>query len=248
MSSVSGTNNPTNLREIARKHVVLSRVDVGAAKAVQVTKLDLTGYAFKGDERVVVVARAGNTSRRYELGTVASISPEPMDLSGLDLSRPLRFRLLVRDQVSPRLRASAENLRCTGDGDVESLLPMVSAELGQRIWRLAIGDDGVELLFNGRLFQSGASAEGYAPFRAMVLPEAARQVFEYLAKDPERLNAENSVWVEWAEWMRTLRIEVPPPDDEELRQAWVEESTAQFCDYFKTADDLQAFVEKGGTA
>jgi len=223
-------------------------MDVGGQKVFQVTKLDFAKYPFAGPEKVVLVARAGNTSRRYDLGTVASWSQNSHELDGLDFSKPLRFRLLIRDDASPRLIASAENLRCSGDGDIESFFPIVTADLGQRLWRVVISEDGAELHCNERVFPSGASAEGYAPFRTLVLPEALRQVLEYLAKDPERMSGDDGVWVDWVAWMRYLKIEVPPPQEEEFRQAWVEESTARFCDHFKTAEDLQVFLEHGGVS
>lgn len=248
MPRVSGTSNPTNLREIAKKHISLSRMDIDGRKVFQVAKLDFSKYSFDGSERIVVIARAGNTSRRYELGTVASWNLAAQDLDGLDFSRPLRFRLLVRSGVSPKLIASAENLRCSGDGDIESLLPIISTDLGQRLWRLFIGEDGAELQCNETVFPSGASAESYPPFRALVLPEALRQVLEYLANDPERVTDDDSAWGEWGAWMRYLNIQVPPPHEEELKREWVEVSTARFCDHFKTADDLQAFLGQGGLA
>jgi hypothetical protein len=248
MPRVSGTSNPTNLREIAKKHISLSRMDIDGRKVFQVAKLDFSKYSFSGSEKIFLIARAGNTSRRYELGTVDRWNQDAQDLDGLDFSKPLRFRLLVRKHDSPKLIASAENLRCSGDGDIESLLPIISTDLGQRLWRLVIGEDGAELQCNEKVFPSGASAEGYPPFRALVLPEALRQVLEYLANDPERVSEDDSVWLEWGVWMRYLRIEVPPPHEKELKHGWVEDSTARFCDHFKTAEDLQAFLGQGGLA
>lgn len=245
MARVSGTTNPTNLREIARKHVSVSRFEMAGRKQFQISKLDLSSYDLAGDERVLVIARAGNTSRRYDVGTVNAWNQEGHDLSGLDSSQILRFRVLVRKKESPKLVATAENLRCTGDGDIESLLPIVSTDLGQRLWRVVIDEDGAVLQCNERVFPSGASAESYAPFRALVLPEALRQVLEYVAEDPDKLNTEGTIWLEWGVWMRRVGIEMPPPHEEDQRPAWVTESTARFCDYFKSADDLQQALQHG---
>lgn len=248
MARVSGTTNPTNLKEIARKHVGLSRFEVGGKKHFRLTKLELDGYDLESDEQVIVVARAGNTSRRYEIGVVSAWSPEPRDLSGLDGSQVLRFRILIRKKDSKRLTATAENLRCAGDGDIESLLPIVSTDLGQRLWAIIIDEDGAVLQCNERVFPSGASAESYAPFRSLVLPEALRQVLLYLGRDPERINTEGTVWVDWGAWMRQLGIDVPPPSDEDQLASWITESTGRFCDYFKSADDLQQSLQQGEVA
>jgi hypothetical protein len=248
MARVSGTTNPTNLQEIARKHVGLSRFEVGGKKHFQLTKLELGSYRFEGNEQVIVVARAGNTSRRYEIGVVNAWGQEPKDLSGLDGSQVLRFRILIRKENSKKLVATAENLRCVGDGDIESLLPIVSTDLGQRLWAIVIDEDGAVLQCNERVFPSGASAESYAPFRSLVLPEALRQVLLYLGKDPEKINTDGTVWVEWGAWMRQLGIDVPPPSDEDQLAVWITESTGRFCDYFKSADDLQQSLQQGDAA
>jgi hypothetical protein len=213
-------------------------------KQFQINKLDLATYRFDGDERVFIIARAGNTSRRYDVGTVNAWSHEPHDLSDLDSSQVTRFRILIRKGNSAKLIATAENLRCAVDGDIESLLPIVCTDLGQRLWKVVIDDEGAILQCNDRIFPSGASAESYVPFRTLVLPEALRQVLEYVARDPERINAEGSVWIEWGTWMRQLGIEVPPPEDEDQRSAWVVESTGRFCDQFKSADDLQHLLQQ----
>lgn len=245
MPRISGTTNPTNLKEIARKDIRLTRADLGGKKVFEVGRLDLGGYDFRGDERVIVIARAGNTSRRYEIGTVAAWGRQPYSLDGLDPSQVLKFRILVREENSPRLLASAEGIRCAGDEDVESLLPIVSADLGERVWNLAIDEDGAVLQVNERVFPSGASAESYPPFRALVLPEALRQILDHLAEEPERLQSD--AWMAWTAWMRSLDID-PPPRDGDLAEVWVRESTARFCDHFRSTSDLQQSLQHGAEA
>lgn len=244
MARVSATTNPTNLQEIARKDVSIQRFESAGHRQFQVTRFVLEGYRFGGNERVLVIAHAGSTSRRYELGTVNAWSREPHDLDGLDGSQILRFRVLIRNEGSARLIATAENIRCVGDGDIESLLPIISVDLGQRLWAVEVNEEGALLQCNQYVFPSGASAESYPPFRALVLPEALRQVLEYLAKDPDVM-AEGTIWFEWGTWMRNVGIETPPPQDEDRRAEWVRESTAKFCDYFKSADDLQQALQQG---
>jgi hypothetical protein len=244
MARVSRTTNPTNLIEIDRTDVGLSRLDISGRPHFKVDRLDLTRYTFAGDEIVTVIARAGPTSKRYELGTVTTWARDVLDLSTLDLTQVLKFRLLIRRKDSAKLLAAAENLRCRGDGDIESLLPIVSTDLGQRLWRILIDADGAILQCNEKVFPSGASAESYAPFRALVLPEALRQVLEYIANDPEMLNGEGTIWAEWGAWMGQLGIEYPPIEESELLAEWLLESTAQFCEEFKCADDLQRALQQ----
>jgi hypothetical protein len=245
MPSQTSTTNPTGLIEIARKHIEISRFEVAGKRKFQFLKLDLATYDLKGDDEIVVIARAATTSRRYALGSVACWSAAAYELEGLDTSHAPRFRVLIRRGDAAKLIASAENLRCVGDGDVESLLPIVSTDLGQRLWRLAIDDDGAILQCNKDVFPNGESAQGYAPFCALVLPEALRGVLAHIAKDPTILGSDETGWGDWGVWMRQLGIEVPPPADEDLRPGWVEESTAIFCESFQFATDLQKALQAG---
>jgi hypothetical protein len=166
-----------------------------------------------------------------------------LELENIDPSQILRFRILVRREDSARLIATAENLRCAGDGDVESLLPIVSTDLGQRLWRVLINEDGPTLQCNAQVFPSGASAENYVPFRTLVLPDALSQVLQYISRDPEKLNAEGTIWADWGSWMSVMKIE-PPPSDEDLQETWIFEATARFCDHFKCAQDLCQALQK----
>lgn len=244
MPRLSATSNPTSLQEIARKDVSLSRTNLNGKPAFQIDVLTLTNYVLDPASPVAVIARAGNTSRRFNLGTVGSLIKNPFSLDELDFSRPVSFRLLVKDKSSARLVASAERLRCAGDGDVESVLPIRCVDLGQRIWRLTFSEDGPELLCNERVFPNGPSAEANVPFCSLVLPEALRQVLEYIAKDPGKLEDEDSVWIEWKMWMLRLGIEVPP-SDEDSRRDWVEESAGRFCEVYKSTDALISHLGQG---
>lgn len=241
MGRLTATTNPTQLRKIDRKHIGISRFQVGENKKFQVTKLELADYSLAGDELVIAVARAGNTSQRFNIGTVGCWSNEALSLAGLDDSQVLRFRILVRKEDSPRLLASAEGIRCTGDGDIESMLPIVSTNLGQRLWSLVIADDGPVIQCNQAIFPNGESAQASVPFCTLVLPEALRQILDYLASHQELLTQDGGVWVDWSDWMTHLGIERPPADDE-LRKSWLAESVSTFCDHFRCAEQMGLYL------
>ena len=243
--SNSATSNPTGLKEIDRKDVVIVRVDSPDQRYFRVDKLNLSDYKFVGDEKVSLIARAGPTSLRFELGIVSEVSQGVFSLEGLDFSHVLSYRILIYKEGSARLLATAENLRNKGDGDVESLLPIVSTTLGQRLWAMVFNEDGPVLRCNERVFPNGASAEAYSPFRTLVLPEALRQVLEYIATDSAKLDEEGTVWADWGDWMREKGITLPPPQDDGELKAWLEESIGLFCDNFKSADDLQQMLRQG---
>ena len=238
MPRLSATSNPTNLVEIARKDIQVALFETSGKRVLEIQMMDLSRYKLPHDALLFLVARAGNTSCRYPAGLVNAWSKGPFDISALDVSHIVRFRLLVRMESSAQLIASAENLRLARDDNVESLIPIVPLDLGQRLWDLVIDDDGPILKVNGRIFPSGASAEGFAPFRALVLPEVLRQVLGYIATDPDKLSAEDSVWSDWGEWMKIMRIGQPPSEESQIEN-WVNESTALFCEAYRFADDME---------
>jgi len=238
MPRLSATSNPTNLIEIARKDIQIGVFETSGKRMLEIQMMDLSRYKLPNDALLFLVARAGNTSCRYPAGLVNAWSRGPFDISALDVSHVVRFRLLVRIEGSAQLIATAENLRLARDDNLESLIPIVPVDLGQRLWDLVIDDDGPVLKVNGRIFPSGASAESFPPFRALVLPEVLRRVLDHIASDPEKLSAEDSVWSDWGEWMKDIRIS-QPPDEESQIEAWLNESTALFCDAYRFADDME---------
>lgn len=244
MGRLSARSNPTGLKEVDRGRVGISVSEVAGRRSFTLDRLDLKGTGLPDSLRIVVVARAGNTTVRHEMGTVAMTENEGRSIDGLDRSQPLRFRVLLHDEDSPKLVASIENLRARDDSQSESLLPMEPADLGERLWKLAISEDGPVLQFNSRVFPSAAGAENYIAFGAMVLPEALRQVMEKIADEPGCLEDEGDPWSVWGVWLSSIGAE-PPPVDEEEKPVWCNQVVDRFCGKFKFASRLQDELLKG---
>ena len=242
MARLSTTTNPTNLIEIDRSDVVIDVVKLDGAEQAIIRELKLAAYDLAETCVCTLICRAGNTTARFELGTVLSPALGPYALTELDPGQLKKFRFLVRTPNGARLVASAEGIRPKGDGDMESLLPIVPTELGQRLWRVTIDEDGATLECNARIFANGESAQSFAPFRDLVLPEAFRQVLIYLADEPDRMDVEGSAWSEWRAWMPLLGIEPTIPDEKDARALWVEGAVGAFCDKFAFTSDLDAFI------
>jgi hypothetical protein len=246
MKRLSARTNPTGLTEIDRKRVSISVSEVAGRRSFVLEKLDISNTRLPDTLCVVVAARAGNTSARYDLGTCANLIHESRSIDELDRSKPLRFRVLLHERGNPRLVASIENLRPRDDAQSESLLPMEPADLGERLWNLVIHDDGPVLQFNSTVFPSAAGAENYLPFGAFVLPEALRQVMERIAEEPGCLDDEADPWSTWASWLDAIGAGRPPADDdEEARASWCGEVVDRFCQRFRFASRLQTELLKG---
>lgn len=229
MGRLSARSNPTGLLEIERSRVKISVSDAGGERGFSLDRLDLEGKRLANDLQLVIVARAGSTSHRFPMGTTGSPDRGRKALADLDASHPLHFRLLVHARDNPRLVASLENIRAHDDANGESLLPMVPADLGERLWKLVITDAGPELQFNSVVFPNAMGAEGYVPFMALVLPEALHQVMMHLVADPGVLDDQADPWHGWQAWLEALGAEPPPVDDEDAAQVWCDEVVGLFC-------------------
>jgi hypothetical protein len=147
---------------------------------------------------------------------------------------------------NPKLVASIENISTRDDSQSESLLPMEPADLGERLWKLVINEDGPVLQFNLKVFPSAAGAENYIPFGAMVLPEALRQVMEKIAEEPGCLEDESDPWFAWAGWLNAIGAGRPPVDGEPDELAsWCNQVVDRFCGKFNFATQLNAELLKG---
>jgi len=209
----------------------------------QLTRLDTEGLRLDDNLQVIIIARSGNTSIRYQLGELSSFSREPESLEGLDMSQPFRFRMLLHSADNPRLVASAENLRAVDDSQGESLLPMESAELGELVWRLVVSPgDGPVLQFNSDVFPNAAAASSDTSFCSMVLPEALKQVMAVVAEDPSVFEDPESPWCEWGDWLDKIGADQPgqwDEDDSDSRMLWCENVVECFTRYFRFATNLR---------
>ena len=116
-------------------------------------KLDLGRYGFAANALLRVEAWRGNAFQRWDWGTVGA--PAEPDESGRilkDVPETCQFKVsVISAGDSGRLLGLADKLR--PKLPVESLLPLVPADLGSEVWRLDYGqgDDMVVLKVNDRL-------------------------------------------------------------------------------------------------
>jgi hypothetical protein len=247
MGRVSTRSNPTNLQKIDKGRISILVSEIAGRRYFNVIKLDLSGLKLAEDDRVICVARTGKSSRRFEMGRVASWQKENLPLDDLDRSESLRFRILIHPENDPQLKASAENLRPLDESQSESLLPMEPADLGQLLWRLDINEDGPVLKFNMNVFPSAAGIENYLPFGALVLPEALRKVMQVIANDAEQLNDEMETLSPWGPWLDALGVNRPSDDaEDEEKETWCNEVVAVFCSKHLFASRLGHQLESGG--
>lgn len=237
MPSISGRTNPTGRKRIARKHVSVVTQMVNGTRTFELSSLDLASYGFPAGFGVVVIATAGNTRVRVPVGTTTCWSKGPYAIDGLDESHILRFRLLVSEPTTARIVGLADRIRPVGDGYAESLIPIVTADLGELVWRVKMEDEDAVIQVNVSVFPTGASAENNVTFQSLVLPEALRQVMQMLAECPAKLTDDESAWRDWATWLTGLGCDLPTEAMD--KDGWVSEVVDRFCNLHRFATGLR---------
>jgi hypothetical protein len=247
MKRLSARSNPTNLKELDRRLISLSTFATKGLPQFKIDKLALEEVSLDSDLELIIVVAAGNTSKRIKIGTVSNFSlDQAYDLSDLDSSSSLRFRLLIHKPNDPKLVAVIEKIAPNNDEQSDSILPMKPADLGQRLWKLdSAENEGPVLLFNSNVFANAAGTENFLPFATLVLPEALRQVMLFIAEDPDKLEDEDDAWYPWGAWLDKNGADRPPADTEDdlEKNRWCEEVVEIFCNQHKFSEKLNAFIK-----
>lgn len=202
-------------------------------------KLHLGGYDFPAGARLRVEAWRGNAFQRWDWGRVgAPVEPVELDRVLRDVPVTSQFRVsVIAAGDSGRLLGLADKLRPRLP--VESLLPLVPADLGGEVWRLDYGqgDDIVVLKVNRRLPDFDKTVSGDSAFRGLVMPQVLRSILERaLLVDREDPGELEGRWSPWFDLAKSILPDRDPPSvgsdaqDDEIAQAdgWISDVVAAF--------------------
>lgn len=143
-------------------------------------KLDLDRFRFPADARIRVEAWRGTASQRWDWGTVGrSAPPDETGRILKDVPETCLFRVSVIEAGDTGLLLGVAD-RLRPKLPVESLLPLVSADLGGEVWRLDFGqgDDLVVLKVSEGLPDFSRAVRTDPGFRALVMPQVLRSILE----------------------------------------------------------------------
>ena len=202
-------------------------------------KLDLDRFGFPDDARLRVEAWRGTASQRWDWGTVGAPAPLPEPERILtDVPETSQFRVsVIQADDSGLLLGLADKLR--PKLPVESLLPLVPADLGGEVWRLDYGqgDDLVVLKVADDLPDFSATVRGDPVFRGLVMPQVLRSILERaLLVERDDPNDREGRWWPWFDLARGIVPDQEPPSvgrdgqDDQIARAdrWIEEVVATF--------------------
>jgi hypothetical protein len=109
------------------------------------------------DARVYVEPYQRSSSMRFDFGTVAAMTaPADLRLTEVDQSSGILFRVKVVDESSDvgKIIAAATRIHPLSKDDdpgVKPLLPLVSTDLGEDVWRLVMEGGSPELQISNRI-------------------------------------------------------------------------------------------------
>ena len=203
-------------------------------------RLHLGGYSFPTRSRLRVEAWRGNAFQRWDWGTVgAPAEPDESDRILKDVPETSQFRVsVIAAGDSGRLLGLADKLRPRLP--VESLLPLVPADLRGEVWRLDYGqgDDIVVLKVNGNLPDFDQRVRADPAFRGLVMPQVLRSILERaLLVDREDPREPEGHWSPWFDLARSILPDRDPPSvgrdaqDDEVAHAdrWIADVVAVFA-------------------
>jgi hypothetical protein len=215
--------------------------------------LDLPGnWQLNKDAKVYVEAYVKSSSMRFAFGTVSQISPpNDTELIELDRAEGMLFRVKVVDESAEvgKILASANRIQPLGEEGVKSLLTLRLTDLGEGVWRLAIGGGAPPVLeLNNNIPGIQDRLRQDPLLQGAIYPEALRQIVDDLLSNDE--NDDEMKWVQdWRTFAERLVGEKLPDDlsddDQESERGRIVDTVVnKFCAWQRFATAATKNEEK----
>lgn len=243
--------NFTGRKRITKRRVQFRVRDVDEDPHLDVLKLDLDNLGLPEKSPVFVEAYRRSKYDRIHAGTVQELDlPTGYPLLAFEsIEEPLfRVKVIGTGDDSGKLLAVADQLRPAkeDEGPQQSLLSIACARLGQRLWKLDVADDDPQLLVN---VDVGDWKEFAATpmFRSLVLPEAFRQVVDWVLEDLDEMPDDDAttpraLWVSFLADMDCDPREIDASDSDE-RDIYIENVMTRFCQDHRFLDTVDREIE-----
>ena len=235
------------------KSIDANRIDVfldyapdKTIKAFHVERVDLSGLDLPENASVVLFCETSLEENVHPLGSVSKFSPVRGDLSQYNLKFSPLFRVIVFMDSDPKLLASSDNLRAKNldenSGSLSLLHVRVASNLGNRLWKLEIGDRWPELIVNNNPeINLVNKIQDNMLIRGLILPEAISQILKYIIKKPDS----DREWVKhWQTFVSTYGIDLEDaPEDEDEIEEFVDNIVMKWCDDLSLCEKIISFEE-----
>lgn len=244
--------NYTGRKRIDQQRINIEIDDADEGRFPSFTaELNLDGLDLPTDALLIIEAKRELSSRRFDWGCVGNPTP-PSDCELTDIPSNPKFRVMViESECSRRLLALANDVsprRIGTEGEIESMLWLEEADLGEEVWRLDFGEpgDNPKMQVNQNI-QGISAAVRRDDFRSLVMPEALRLILtRALIVEDEDPSNEQSSWSDWIGFVRSFYdAEIPhTADDSETENAkvtvseWIQGAVETFAQERFRARDL----------
>jgi len=248
--------NFTGRVRILKEHIKIT-IETRGDKNFCNVHLKLAEYQLRADANVVIEAERGRVLRyRHDWG-YAGLACKPdgasseFDISAMGELEDVRFRVLVVEQGTCRLLASAEGVEAHNNDDVQapqrSLLPIIRRDLHGGVWELDDMDDKPTLVLDINL---GSKHElSSSPVLMSLLPGVIRAILVYQAQEraeeePDEDTGESTGASQWLEMGNRWAGCSCPPTSAEYREIdeWAQNAVTGFCRDKKLRQSLTRFV------
>lgn len=245
--------NYTGRRKIPRSCITIRLFEHGQRRSFD-AELDLQALELPSEASVFVEAYYRAAYQRFAFGTVGELRP-PAErwLDKIPQRKPLfRVKVVHAHNGLARILASADQIRpLDADGAEDhrdSLLPVEYADLGDRIWKLELDDDGPCLLLNKRFEGIREAARSGPEFLSLVYPEVFRAILQWALDDQGSDPDDNddgwrTLWMRFA--CRELGCPRPPEtrDDTEIAD-WIDSAVNALCVRMRAAQHFEQLLDR----
>ncbi len=232
------TFNYTGRQKIGRKDVSIM---LRQEKTIWVfdANLRLADYHFPRNAEVWLEAHRQNLWMQWAWGTVSALRvPADRRLTEFDVPDGVLFRVRVVQppgQEHHKLVGEADAIPFVKAGEADDrrrhLLMPVPDPLDQQLWKLDFEHDPPQLLVNRDAKPSWKEMARSPYFIALVYPEVLRRMLTRALEDWAEDDEEGGWRADWVRFAKNLGGlgTVPPPDQEQEREIWIEEVVGAFC-------------------
>jgi len=238
MPTINHVTNPTKLRRIDRDSLVIRiQEDKLKVRFFDLVSLNLENLKLPSAAKICIWAMSGDVEINFDAGTVGACKPLiNISLAELDKAKPVTFRVLVFDETTSKILASAEDVRGRTKSESESVAPILPAEtvdnLGQEIWKVYIAkDERPVLLLNKEFPRILDCLASDVIFQALIIPQALRQCLMHLINNDSADPSDPSAWQnKWSLFLKEMDFDTKPDAEDDIgdQMLWVDNVLIKF--------------------
>jgi len=224
MPTINHVTNPTKLRRIERDSIVIRITkDKFGVRSFDLVNLNLDTLKLPNSAKIAIWAMSGDLEINFDAGTVDISKPlMNINLSELGNNKPVTFRVVVFDEKTSKILASAEDVKGRTKDENQSISPILPVEtvynLGQEIWKVYIANEERPVLQVNNLFPNIIDRlSSDHVFQALIIPQAVRQCLIHLINNDTADPSDPTAWQnKWTLFLKAIGFDTKPDAEDEI--------------------------------